>query len=317
MDGRGGCCIARYAGCSYDMSKVDRIMLRFRPIAPKPAVGGSVSDGSTPGKRKVSVKAGRGKRRYVRDGNSFNKKCNNRKRKGSPEETDPFDKNNSGGSVSGGETAVTLPLLPEEPDPKDSLGGASSGDHSDVTVTIDSVKNVPIWLSFDNSHPVNDGHLTSGFGHVASRTDRTVVMIPQPIRLVGSYVTVECVTETWVDGYGLGSTDKERVMNLERDACPGFISDCLNSVKWANGAYREEMLFGPGQVDGGDVMRVRLVIKDGVSLPEMCPAFTCRLKVVTCGKERSSVTVPCDVWRMEGGGFAWRLDVKAALCLGR
>ncbi|KAK7858074.1 hypothetical protein CFP56_014543 [Quercus suber] len=37
----------------------------------------------------------------------------------------------------------------------------------------------------------------------------------------------------------------------------------------------------------------------------------------TCGKERSSITLPCDVWRMDGGGFAWRLDVKAALSLGR
>ncbi|CBI15623.3 unnamed protein product, partial [Vitis vinifera] len=45
MDAKGGCCIARYAGGAYDMSKVDRIMLRFRPIAPKPTSAGSVSGG--------------------------------------------------------------------------------------------------------------------------------------------------------------------------------------------------------------------------------------------------------------------------------
>ncbi|KAL0415716.1 UNVERIFIED_CONTAM: hypothetical protein Slati_3403500 [Sesamum latifolium] len=54
MDRRagGGCCIARYAGGAYDKSKVDRIMQRFRPIAPKPAAGGgSLSAGSSASER--------------------------------------------------------------------------------------------------------------------------------------------------------------------------------------------------------------------------------------------------------------------------
>ncbi|CAK9172555.1 unnamed protein product [Ilex paraguariensis] len=310
MDGRGGCCIARYGGGSYDMSRVDRIMLRFRPIAPKPTVGGSVFCGSTPENSEVQARTGRGKRRYVKDGNKrFN---NSRKRKASPDKTDPCDKSNSGGSVSGGETVVTLPLLPETPDRKDSPTRGSPSDQSNVTITTSPVKNVPIWLSFDNSHPVNDSHVASGVGHVGAGLNRTVVMMPQPVRLVGSYVTVECVTDTWVDGFGLGWTE-ERMMHLESDACPGFISDGLNRVKWTNGAYRE--MLGQGQVDGAEAM-VWLVMKEGVSLPVLCPTFTCRVRV-TCGKERSSLTLPCDVWRMEGGGFAWRLDVKAALCLGR
>jgi len=33
------------------------------------------------------------------------------------------------------------------------------------------------------------------------------------------------------------------------------------------------------------------------------------------GRERSSVMLPCDVWRMGCGGFVWRLDVKTTLSL--
>ena len=62
-------------------------------------------------------------------------------------------------------------------------------------------------------------------------------------------------------------------------------------------------------------------MKEETAVPSLThSAFTCRVRVVQCdtlGKERSSLTLPCDVGIMDGGGFAWRLDVKAALCLGR
>ncbi|KAK9278175.1 hypothetical protein L1049_027735 [Liquidambar formosana] len=306
MDGRGGCCIARYAGGVYDMSKVDRIMLRFRPIAPKPAAtGGSSSGGSTPeNNNEVQVKSGRGKRKYVRDNTSSNNKRCNKKRKASPEEK------NEGFS---GDTVVTLPLLPETPDRKDSPARASpTTDHPDLTTTatIKQVKNVPIWLNFNNSMSDIMNRQVHGF----CGSDRTVVM-PQPVRPVGSCVTVECVTDTWVDvaGEGLGCTDEERRKNLEWDTCPAFISDGLNRVTWTNRAYRRMV----GQVDlSEEEMMVWLVMKEGV--PVTYPAFTCRVRLqYTCGKERSSLTLPCDVWRMDGGGCAWRLDVEAALSLGR
>lgn len=284
MEGRGGCCIARYASGGYDMSKVDRIMLRYRPIAPKPAAGGAVAGGSMPENGDAYVKAGRGKRRYVRD---TNKRCNNRKRKASPGKT------NSGGSSSGGETVVTLRLLPETPERKDSPAGGSP-----------PTEKAPIWLSFDRREIVTEG------GHVAFG-GRTAVVMPQEVGWVGSWVTVECVTDTWVDGKALGSTDEERVMNMEGDTCPGLVSDGFERVRWTNKAYRE--MVG----DEGERMMVGLVMKELVLLPLMSEAFTCRVRV-TCRKERGwSKTLPCDVWRMDGGGYAWRLDIKAALCLGR
>ncbi|PSR96757.1 Transcription factor SPATULA like [Actinidia chinensis var. chinensis] len=283
MEGRGGCCIERYTGGgAYNMSKVGQIMLRFRPIAPKPAAGGSVSPENT----EVHVRSGRGKRKYVRDGKRSGKKT----KKASSEESDPH----SCESFSGGDEVVTLPLLPETPDRKDSPARRSPS-------------YPPVWLSFSN----NDHRASPDVGHVSAGSDQTVVVMPQPVRLVGSIVTVECVMETWVDSYGFGCSDEERVRSLDLDTCPGFVSDGYDCVGWTNGAYREMV----GHSGGGEGV-VWLVVKERA--PISCGGFTCRVKVqYTCGKERSSITLPCDVWKMYGGGFAWRLDVEAALCLGR
>ncbi|KAK3040608.1 hypothetical protein RJ639_026929 [Escallonia herrerae] len=301
MDGRGGCCIARYTGSTYQSSKVDRIMLRFRPIAPKPATASCVSGGSSPENSEVPVKSGRGKRKYVRDTKSKGngRRCNvSKKRKASPDETVT--------SLSGGDTVVTLPLLPETPDRKETLERSQSEKSSERT---------PIWLSFDGSKSGGESQDLAGAEPAAVnpvKSDRAAVVVPQAVRVVGSCVTVENVTDTWVDGDGLGCSDEERVMSLKRDTCPGFVSDAQNRICWANSACREMV----GQAEGGEMM-MWLVLRDRVAAPPAtCRAFTCRVKV-TCGKDRSTMTLPCDVWRMDGGGFAWRLDVKAALCLGR
>ncbi|KAF8399900.1 hypothetical protein HHK36_015770 [Tetracentron sinense] len=288
MGGRGGCCIARYGGGAYDMSKIHRIMLRYRPIAPKPAVGGCVSGESTP-KNVGYVRTGRAKRRYVRDGN--NKRCN-RKRKASREEKNDVLN----------DTVVTLPLLPETPDRKESPArrvSVSPSDH-DLKARTTPVKYPPMWLNFSN--PMNN------------RTSDLTVEVPQEVRAVGSCVVVECVTDTCIDGEGLGSTDEEKRKSLEGDTCPGFVSDGRNGVQWTNEAYRKMV----GQGEGAGEMMVWLVMKERLPAA-MCPVFACRVRLLqySSGKERNSLTVPCDVWRMEGGGFAWRLDVKAALSLGR
>ncbi|MBA0707761.1 hypothetical protein Golax_019779 [Gossypium laxum] len=285
MEGRGGCCIARYASSGhgvYDMSKVHRIMLRFRPIAPKPATGGSVSP---QGSSEVCSKPGRGKRRLSKESNTVSntKRCNKKRR------------------VLNEEKRVTLPLLPETPDCKE---------ESILKQQKDGVvqKMMPFWLSFGEAGDKKEDFLGGGGGGGVRSADQEVFMGGQTVR-VGSCVTVECVTETWVSGDGLGSTDEEKKVNLGRDTCPGFISDGLGRVTWTNGAYKEMV--------GGETM-VWLVTKERMPMTTTYPAFTCKVRVqYTCGKERSSLTLPCDVWRMDGGGFAWRLDINAALCLGR
>ncbi|PON85315.1 von willebrand factor A domain protein [Trema orientale] len=346
MDGRGGCCIARYAAggavYGYDMSKVGRIMLRFRPIAPKPVAGGSVSGA---GASKVEngenqVRGGRGKRRLVRENNNNNsnkrnnnKRCNSKKRKASSPDETSYDKKRRRFAAEE-KVVTTLPLLPETPEPKDTPARISS----------------PKWLSFEgfvsstkNNIVNNKNDKKTGQDNIyggGRSADPLAAMMPRPVRLAGSSVTVECVTDTWTDGinkYGwLGRTDEERRMSLERDTCPGFVSDGYGRVTWTNEAYRKMVAQWCGVHDGccgggGDdqerdgqmMMMVWLVMKEKLPVATMltCPAFTCRVRLqcYTDGNKevKSSLTLPCDVWRMDSGGFAWRLDVNAALCLGR
>ncbi|XP_073282373.1 uncharacterized protein [Primulina huaijiensis] len=288
MDGRGGCCIARYSGGAYDVaSKVDRIMLRFRPIAPKPAsAGGFASAGVVPesSPRSSVSSSGRKKRRNVKDGECYsrvNKRCTgSRKRRPSPEVT----------AFGGGETVVkTLPLLPEAPVVKESVSRVGND-------------RFPLRLNVG-------GSFNPGADHVME--DATAALGRRTV--AESWVRVERVTDRWVlDRYGydvvFGGTDVEKGMSLDLDTCPGFVSDCSNNVRWINAAYRR-------MVAEEDVI-VRVVVEEGVTLPAEWAAFTCRVRVVTFGKEKGSSTLPCDVWRMNCGGFAWRLDTKAALSLG-
>uniref|UniRef100_A0A7N0UVT7 DUF7950 domain-containing protein n=1 Tax=Kalanchoe fedtschenkoi TaxID=63787 RepID=A0A7N0UVT7_KALFE len=275
--GGGGCCVARY-----DAQKVDRIMLRFRPIAPKPTTGGSSSGGSSPESNSngdTYAKIGRGKRRYksntINNNNNSNGQKNScKRRKESPE-------------------VVTLSLLPEAPEKSSKR----------------SAPNAPIWLNFNSGTAEKDDDVIGANSHrpIYYTPDRTVIVLP---RVVGdTCVTLECLTYTMVDADALGRTDKERVMNLVRDTCPGFVSDRLSRVTWSNEAFKE--MVGHDQAD----YRAWVAMKE--SVPAGARAFSCRVKVlVENNKQRKTMTVPCDVWRMDYGGFAWRLDVKAALTLG-
>ncbi|XP_024971659.1 uncharacterized protein LOC112510470 [Cynara cardunculus var. scolymus] len=344
MNGRGGCCIARHAGGGggmYGMSKVERIMLKYRPIAPKPVAAGSGSGGSTTENSDGGyVKCGRGKRKYVRVNKNNKKKDDSKrcsgdeKRKMSASSSSPPPPSSEQESVSrGGDAVVTLSLLPETPDRK---GNSPVSDFPDLLSADPTTKawncncnnkkksTTPVWLSFNNQEE------KVRYGHVG-RVDPDPVVIkppspPLPPRLqVVSQVTVECVTDTWVGVEGLGCTDEERVKNMERDTCPGFISDGQDRVVWANKAYRQ--MAGVGQMIGGEDMSVVLVRKDKwMAAPVTYPAFTCKVKVCSAvhSQHTSSpsppsptLTLPCDVWRMKRGACAWRLDVKAALSLGR
>lgn len=319
MDGRGGCCIARYAGNMYDMSKIDRIMMRYRPIAPKPDTKSSSARTAAADDSITRVKTGRGKRRYVRNSSSkkaggvgnggVTKRCRSKSggtkiKPSSSEENESNGRSTiSTGSVSGGDGIVTLPLLPET-NPPPSREYPARG----TFLTPRGVEKVPLWLNF-------------GSGGSQVQGERAEMVARQPVSVVGTWVRVECITDTWVVGLDVyggigGCTDVEKMMNLERDTCPGFISDGGDRVIWVNKAYREMVV---GQEEGEEEVMVWLVMKEGLQLPEKkWPGFTCRVRVVTCAKEKSSVTIPCDVWRLDSGqGFAWRLDTKAALSLGR
>ncbi|CAO2815169.1 unnamed protein product [Amaranthus hypochondriacus] len=271
LSGGGGCCIAKYTSIypyhgpttqTYHDHNIDTIMLRFRPIAPKPGTGPTtLAKNDTVLKRKNQIPE--------------NTETNKRGRKSSRVRSlDDHHKSSNG-------YKVTLPLLPEAPDlsPKKKI----NNNHKKKTNVVGHVLSMPTWLSFGS------------FDHT----------------FVESTVIVEGVTDTWMDGNGLiGFTDEERKVRLDDDTCPGFISDGWNRVCWTNKAYR--------RIVAGEEERevmVKIEMREKVKFPagELFPAFTCRVKV-KYGKQM--LIVPCDVWRMDGGGFAWRLDINTALSLG-
>ncbi|KAF5809127.1 hypothetical protein HanXRQr2_Chr04g0153451 [Helianthus annuus] len=161
MDGRGG--IARYSGSNssygeitYGMSKVQRIMLKFRPIAPKPMAAGSGSSCSTVEHSDGSGGTPRRKRRYVRVNNNNNNKKNNNN-------TSPVSKkrklsNNhnivSSGGAHGGDTVVTLALMPETPDRKENSPATSTPSEKQEVLfsgtTINNKKPSQVLLSFNS-----------------------------------------------------------------------------------------------------------------------------------------------------------------------
>lgn len=265
-----------------DKTIVNRIMLRFRPIAPKPVAGGPASVGPVPENKSAVLLAGkRAKRKYVRVRRNSGCGRQNNKSSEESEKKDGFEK-----------AVVTLQLLPEKTEPAGgSIAGSSWCKNVDLDVTGENLE-----IPGDPERLWKTGHVEGG-----ETLDR---------RVVESWVTVESVGDTCMDVGGLGSTDVEKVKNLESDTCPGFISDGSGRVRWVNEAYKR-MVNGNEE---GEIM-VRLRVKDSVVYSYR--AFTCGMRLqYTWQKEKWTKMVPCDVWRLDCGGFAWRLDIKAALSLG-
>lgn len=264
-----------------DKTIVNRIMLRFRPIAPKPVAGGSVIGGpATENKSTVLLGGKRAKRKYVRvRRNSGCRRQNNNK--------------------SREKAVVTLQLMPEKAEEE-----AGSTDLSSWC------KNVDLDVTEEKQEiPENPGRLwkttEEDGGERSSTSDR---------RVVETWVTVESVGDTCMEVGELGSTDVEKVKNLETDTCPGFISDGSGRVRWVNEAYKS-MIVGREKERSPEEIVVRLRVKDNVVYSY--GAFTCGVRLeYTWHKEKWTKMVPCDVWRLECGGLAWRLDIKAALSLG-
>nr|GMD01227.1 uncharacterized protein LOC109158085 [Ipomoea batatas] len=235
---------------SRDKTIINRMMLRFRPIAPKPAADTpSTTTTTTPASsgsksKDLVTERPRSKRKYVRV-----KKM--RKRKGIRTQSICNNNDMTGGEEGKSErmTALTLQLLPESNSCNTNFNRSSPNKGSIQKTFL---------MNFDNLHDTHQMGWRDGSG-----------------RVVESWVMVDGMTDTWVDGGELGYSDTEKMKNLERDSCPALISDALNRVQWVNPAYRK---------------------------------LTAKMQ---------SKTMPCDVWKMEFGGLAWRLDAKAALCLGR
>ncbi|KAK8481448.1 hypothetical protein V6N13_024081 [Hibiscus sabdariffa] len=287
---------------------INQKMLRFRPIAPKPVTGESDSCGAQFGNRNLLLCKPRVKRKYVRV-----RKNNIKRKKRSSSSPTPPDHDQRASNKT--EKIVTLQLLPEKTKANGSINDENSA------VSEENNQDLPSWF---NSNLNNRWINRIG---PSEEPDRTAVLSQTGRKtVVESWVTVECLTDTCMVGRELGSTDVEKIKNLEADTCPGFISDGLNRVRWVNGAYERMLTAGERCKEwflpvSLPEIKVWLVIKE--DLPNFCPAFSCKVRLqFTWRNKYSTIMLPCDVWKMEGaggghGGFAWRLDVQAALSLGR
>ncbi|KAJ9135442.1 hypothetical protein P3X46_032624 [Hevea brasiliensis] len=313
MDGGDRLRMIRCAGGTQDKTKtiINQIMLRFRPIAPKPARSAPDSDISGLNNKNLLLSKGRTRRKYVR-ARKDNRLTKRNQKVSSSEEG---NKENERDRV-GFDKVVTLQLLPERSDQsKTSPERGRSWCNVDLTKKLfhdPENNNQAASMLLKLKQPVIDG------------ADPTVAMVPETKKkeVVESWVTVESVTDTntCMEGRGLGCTDIERVKNLEEDTRPGFISDGSNTVRWVNGAYKRMVSAMEEEQEGLSVEIMVWLVKKEKLVPYMySSAFTCWVRLQYSWKEEnwSSQMVPCDLWRMDCGGFAWRLDVQAALGLGR
>ncbi|KAI3666021.1 hypothetical protein L6452_44659 [Arctium lappa] len=302
MAGGGGKRRQETTGCGAGDAKDDKmiinqIMLRFRPIAPRPVTIES-SVGSVPLKDIGMVTMKRAKRKYVRV------KKKKMMRAGECNLT-----------VNDDENWMNL-------DKSVAMLEVSNGNEFVVT---DPVKKVPDWISFDVSRSNNNiiGSLITT--PAPSSLDLHEVDLSIPVKrdqVVESWITIESVTGACDDSRRLRCTDDEILKDLEMDNCPGFTSNSYDEVEWVNLAYRR--MVDPKRDGGSEPPEVVLWlgVKVEKSMVEYSwPGFSCRVRVVyqlsSSEMKKKQMTVPCDVWKMDSGGYAWRLDVKAALSLGR
>ncbi|CAM8902077.1 unnamed protein product [Rhodiola kirilowii] len=296
MDGGGGGsgrrtskCMDGFSDGRRDDSDINRILLKYRPIAPKPVVGGS----STGGGGSSTLSGKRTKRKYVRVSNRCKKK----------EGADTEEKR-----------IVTLQLLPERSDPETER---TSTAQLDIAVGRDSSDSDLRALEYmemnsnDNNNFNFNININNWFPAVGGGRSR----------LIESWVTVESVTGTCTGTAEEDDNISSSHNQLETDSCPGFISKVENGrVEWVNTAYRRMVGCG-SDVRAEVVVWVDIKAEAAAVLGRVIRGFSCWVKVQYYEDEVNrkrplSMVVPCDAWRVENGGFAWRLDARAALCLG-
>ncbi|KAI4320140.1 hypothetical protein MLD38_033650 [Melastoma candidum] len=323
-------------------SDLNLLMTRFRPIAPKPPIPGDPNlillpdpnPKSTKGKSLAGVRRRRGRRGdsqcHASEGASY-----------------PLDHHETG--ISGLDAVRTLQLMITDPRAYESSGSvkagggeqphpfwqptscssSSSSSRSGLLVkrSLAEAEDEGTGLSHPPPCPVipeRPLHDPDNAAFPSFSSDPVVRGRVLDVCLIVESVSKDpsCIQ---VMEHLLGQTDEERLTGLAADDCPGFVSDVDKRVRWVNGAFERMMtaeLFsrcGRGEVG----VRMAASAEEDWSGEAF---FTSRVRFQYTWREESCpvwwgprvVTVaPCDALRMCSGGFAWRLDVKSALSLGR
>ncbi|CAA2993870.1 Hypothetical predicted protein [Olea europaea subsp. europaea] len=324
MGGRSGWCTSRTPEITSDKSIVNSIiMLKFRPIAPKPPGGEAVSSGIL---KEKSTKNGRGKRKYVRVRGRCrqnNDQCKKRRSKSEPAKELGNEDRPSENSM------VRLQLLPERSSHNvNFLQNLEDGDgktRDDHKMMMGFRGQLGGWReAFDPSVcqrvEVERGLVESQKNMIRALHEEKeglhYIAREAAVDIIETWINIECFTDAIMEGIGIGFSDKEKLSNLHIDTNPGFVSDNLNNVLWINEAYKRMVTHEENQESAAHEFRVYLLIKEK-NIPYYWPEFACRVRVeYNWNGRKCTRTVPCDVWRMEFGGFAWKMDLKAALSLG-
>ncbi|XP_068654029.1 uncharacterized protein [Aristolochia californica] len=149
------------------------------------------------------------------------------------------------------------------------------------------------------------------------------VIVPQPVRPVGSSISVGCISEaTHSDSPLVLKKPEEVEEEVESEALPSVISDSNNRVRLANSAYKE--MVGQPECPWLDSMAASRRLSGGVmldfsdtSVPVSSKSFSCRARIEWANNGRQIfINAPCDVIRLSCKSkdyqYTWRFHTNEA-----
>ncbi|KAJ6939743.1 hypothetical protein NC651_006036 [Populus alba x Populus x berolinensis] len=157
------------------------------------------------------------------------------------------------------------------------------------------------------------------------------VIAPQPVRLVGSSISIACISEdpSFIPLVRVPKKPAEVEEEVESEVLPTVISDSNNKVRLANSAYKEmvgqpecswldSMMTGDGSFAGKSCKRicgeVELHLSD-LRVPASSNGFSCWVRIEWCNKGTKNVIITfCDVIRLSCASkdylFSWRFHTR-------
>lgn len=158
-----------------------------------------------------------------------------------------------------------------------------------------------------------------GGTHIQSEGQAKVIA-PQPLRAVGSTITVQSIDTLNPNAAPLPGSYEVVQESLNKGDMPSVITDLRFRVRWVNTAYKR--LVGQPKCSwlasavGEDEAPLRLagdvsLVCEGLQLPDGIPAFTCHVGIQWSHQgEHSAMSVPSEVVRLlDNDSHVWRFDV--------
>ncbi|KAI3933942.1 hypothetical protein MKW92_051544 [Papaver armeniacum] len=323
-----------YHQSSSSSSKLDEIMSRYRPIAPKPildqtdAASATTTTGNTSRNLQISNKRVRKRGRYGLSSSAARK----RTKATTPTQLHGPSSTNTTTSSSYGLGFNALFFSPPPPPPpppheapiqieKQPMMSLLNGFTNSTITTIEIPKEMDL-LKTLHAGQVSPGHnINSGCGSGN-------LIAPQPVRPVGSSISVGCISED-PNSSSTACVKKQQPeeveAEVESDTLPVVVSDSRNKVRLANSAFKEmvgqpecawldsmgantEKLTSKAKRISGEVM----LDLSNSQVPVSSNGFSCNVKV-EWGRngEKSCVCAPCNVMKLSCESkdylFTWRI----------